>query len=59
MLAGEVECMVFIGLNRHLIDEVRETDAAVEQARTRVAKSAQNPVPALEKSANMAVDLKL
>ena len=35
--------MMFIRLNRHLIDEVRELDAAVAQARARVAKSARYP----------------
>ena len=32
MLASKVERMMFIRLNKHLIDEVRELDAAVAQA---------------------------
>ena len=44
MLASKIERMMFIRLNRHLIDEVRELDAAVAQARGRVAKSAQKSV---------------
>ena len=40
MLASMVERMMFIRLNRHLIDEVRELGAAVAQARATVAKSA-------------------
>ena len=38
MLASKAERMMFIQLNRHLIDEVREFDAAVAHARARVAK---------------------
>ena len=38
MLASKVERMMFIRLNRHLIDEFRELDAAVAQARAGVAK---------------------
>ena len=41
MLASKVDRMMFIRLSRHLIDEVRELDAVVAQARARVAKSAQ------------------
>ena len=57
MLASKVERMMFIRLNRHLIDEVRELDAAVAQARARVAKSAQKSVAAQEERSNMSVDL--
>ena len=57
MLANEVERMMFIRLNRHLIDEIRELDAAVAQARARVAKSAQIPVAAQEERSNMSVNL--
>ena len=53
MLASMVERMMFIRLNRHLIDEVRELDAAVAQARATVAKSAQKSVAAQEKRSNM------
>ena len=49
--------MMFIRLNRHLIDEVREFDAAVAQARARVVKSAQISVAAQEERSNMSVDL--
>ena len=57
MLASKVERMMFIRLNRHLIDEVRELDASVAQARARVAKSAQISVAAQEEMPNMSVDL--
>ena len=56
MLASKVERMMFIRLNRHLIDEVRELDAAVAQARARVAKSIHKSMAAQERS-NMSVDL--
>ena len=39
MLVSKVERTMFIRLNRHLIDEVRELDTTVAQALTRVAKS--------------------
>ena len=57
MLASNVERMMFIRLNRHLIDEVRELDAAVAQAQARVAKSAQISVAAQEERSNISVDL--
>ena len=44
-------------LNRPLIDEVRELEAAVAQIRGRVAKSAKISVAAQEKRSNMSVDL--
>ena len=47
-LASKVERMMFIRLKRHLVDEVRELDVALTQARARVAKSAQIPVAAQE-----------
>ena len=56
MLASKVERMMFIRLNRHLIDEVRELDAAVAQARARVAKSAQISLAAQEERSNISVD---
>ena len=59
MLAGKVEQIMFIWLNRHFVNEVRELDAAVEQARARVAKSAQKSVAAQEKRSNMEVDVAL
>ena len=57
MLANKVERMMFIRLNRHLIDEVRDSDAAGAQARARVAKSTQIFVGAQEERLNMSVDL--
>ena len=48
---------MFIWLNRYLIDEVRKLDAAVAQARARVAKSAHISVAAQEERSNMSVDL--
>ena len=57
MLASKVERMMFIRLNRHFIDEVRDLDAAVAQARVRVAKSTQISVAAQEEMLNMSVDL--
>ena len=57
MLASKVERMMFIRLKRYLIDEVRELDAAVAQARARVANSAQMSVAAQEKRSNMSVDV--
>ena len=57
MLTNKVERMMFIRLNMHLIDEVRELDAAVAQARARAAKSAQISVAAQEERSNMSVDL--
>ena len=57
MLASQVERMMFIRLNRYLIDEVRELDAAVTQERARVAKSAQISVATQEERSNMSVDL--
>ena len=57
MLARKVERMMFILLNRYLVDEVRELDAAVAQALARVAKSTQISVAAQEERSNMSVDL--
>ena len=57
MLASKVERMMLIRLNRYFIDEVRKLDAAVAQARARVAKSAQKSVAAQEERSNMSVDL--
>ena len=57
MLANTVERMMFIRLNRLLIDEVRELDAAVAQARARVAESAWIFVAVQERRSNGSVDL--
>ena len=57
MLVSKVERTIFIRLNRHWIDEVLELDAAITQARTRVAKSVQKSVAAQAERSNMSVDL--
>ena len=57
MLASKAERMIFILLIRHLIDEVRKMDAAVAQARARVAKNEQKSVAAQEKRSHTSVDL--
>ena len=56
MLASIVARMMFIRFNKHLSDEVRELDAAVAQARARVAKSAKKSVAAQEERSNVSVD---
>ena len=55
MLAYKVERIMFI--NRYLVDGVRQLGAAVEQARTRVAKSAQKSMATQEERSNKSVDL--
>ena len=40
MLASKVERMMFNRLNKHMVDEVRDLDAAKAKARDRLAKSA-------------------
>ena len=57
MLARKVDRMMLIQLNRHLVDEVRELDAAVAQARAKASKSAQKLVDAQEERANKSIDL--
>ena len=57
MLASKVERIMFIRLNRYLIDEVHELDTAVAQARVRVAKSAHISVAAQEEKSNISIDL--
>ena len=57
MLANKVERIMFTRLNRHVIDEVRELDAAIAQARARVAKSAHISVGTQEERSNMSVYL--
>ena len=59
MLAYKVERMMFIRLNRHLVDEVRALDAAVEQARARVARSAQKSAAAQAERSNVSIHLSL
>ena len=55
MLASNVERMMFIRLNRHLIDEGHELDAA----NARVAKSAHKSAAAQQERSSMSVDLAL
>ena len=56
MFASKVEQrMVFIRLNRHLIGEIRELDAAAAQARVSAAKSAHRSVAAQEERSNISV----
>ena len=57
MLAYEAERMMSIWLDRHLADEVRGLDAAVERARARVAKSVQKSMAAQEEMSNKSVYL--
>ena len=57
MLASKVERMVFIRLNRHMVDEVRDMDAAKAKAQARVAKSATQSAAAQQEMANMVVDI--
>ena len=57
MLASKVERMMFIRLNRHMVSEVRELDAAKMQARARAAKSAQKSAAAQQERSNMVVDV--
>eukprot|EP00904_Undaria_pinnatifida_P008196 jgi/Undpi1/4506/HiC_scaffold_18.g07860.m1 len=57
MLARKVERTMFVRLSRHLVDEVRELDAAKAQARASVAKSAQQSAVAQLERANMVVEI--
>ena len=57
MLTSKDERMMFIRLNTHLIDEVRQVGTAVAQARARVAKSVHIFVAVQEERSNMSVDL--
>ena len=50
---------MLIWLNRHLVDEVRELDDAVAQARAKVSMSAQKSLAAQEERANKSIDLSL
>ncbi|CAB1103007.1 unnamed protein product [Ectocarpus sp. CCAP 1310/34] len=57
MLPSKVERMMFIRLNRHLVAEVRELDAAVVKAKAAKTKVAQSSMAAQEERANQTVDL--
>ena len=59
MLSSKVERMMFIRLNRHLVAEVRELDAAVARARAAATRTAQSSKAAQENRANQTVDLSL
>ena len=59
MLASKVKRMMFIRLNRHLVDGVHELDALNAQARARVAKIAQKSAPAHQERSRLSVDLVL
>ena len=59
MLASKVERMMFIRLNRHMVDKVRDLDAAKAKAQARVAKSAKQSAAAQQERANMVVDVAL
>ena len=59
MLASKVERMMFIRLNKHMVDEVRDLDAAKAKAKARGAKSAKQSATAQEERANMVVDVSL
>ena len=64
MLASKVLRMTFIRLNKHMVDEVRDFDAAKAKAKARVAKSAKRWATAQQERAqqeraNMVVDVSL
>ena len=59
MLASKVKRMMFIRLNRHLVDGVHELDALNAQARARVAKIAPKSAPAHQERSRLSVDLVL
>ena len=59
MLASKVKRMMFIRLNWHMVDEVRDLDAAKANAQASVAKSAKQSVAAQQERANMVVDVAL
>ena len=50
MLARKVEPMMFNQLNKHMVDEVRDLDAAKANAQASVAKSAKQSVAAQQES---------
>ena len=59
MLASKVKRMMFIRLNRHLVDEVHELDALNAQARARVTRNALKSAPAHQERSSMSVGLAL
>ena len=59
MLGSKVERMTFIRLNKHMVGEVRDVDAAKPKAKARVAKSAKQSATAQKERANMVADISL
>ena len=59
MLASKAERMMFILLNKHMVDEVRDLDAAKAKAKARVAKSAKQSATAQQERTIMVVDVSL
>ena len=59
MLASKVERMMFIRLNKHMVDEARDLDAAKAKAKARGAKSAKQSATAQQERAGMVVDASL
>ena len=59
MLASKVERMMFIRLIKHIVDEVRDLDAAQAKANARAAKSAKQSAMAQQEMAKMVVDVSL
>ena len=59
MLASKVERMMFIRLNKPMVDEVHDLDAAKAKAKARVAKTAKQSATAQQERANMVVDISL
>ena len=50
---------MFTRLNKHMVDEVRDFDAAKAKAKARVAKSAEQSATAQQERANMVVEVSL
>ena len=59
MLASKVERMMFFRLNRNLVHEVYELDAANAQTRSRAARSEQKSPAAKQERSSMSVDITL
>ena len=59
MLASKVKRMMFIRLNWHMVDEVRDLDAAKAKAKARVANNAKPSATAQQERAHVVVDVPL
>ena len=59
LIASKVERMMFIRLNKHMVDEVRDLDAAKAKAKASLAKSAKQSATAQQERANMVVGVSL